>query len=100
MRKTLQKRQIQIFALSLLLSFCLAYGQCEDWGNIYFLVPNLSLENCDQKDLVLDPPDQTKAIFSDSFENSIHSGIHLFNDFRSAPFQAFSFEEKIVVLRC
>jgi hypothetical protein len=100
LRKTLQKRQVQILALSLLLSFCLAYGQGDDWGNICFLVPNPSLESCDQEDLALDPPDQIKAIFSDSFENSIHSGNRPFNDFHSAPFQAFFFDEKNVVLRC
>jgi hypothetical protein len=100
LRKTFQKRQVQILALSLLLSFCLAYGQCDDWGDIYFLVPNPSLESCDQEDLVLDPPNQIKAISSDSFGNSIPLEGRPFNDFHSAPFQAFFSLEKNFVLRC
>jgi hypothetical protein len=101
LRKKLQKFRIQIFVLSILLSFFLAYGLCDGFGNIYFLSTNPILENFDQDDLSLDPPDQLKAITSDSFSSGKSSllGIYSFKDFLSFPLQAFFVEQKDI-LRC
>ncbi len=92
-----------IFALSILMSFCLAYPQNDSLGEIRFLSPNLTLvsfEAADQEDLATDAPAQSKGIVSASFVNLSHLRIHSFKD--SFPFssQPFFFDHKTSILRC
>ena len=92
-----------IFALSILMSFCLAYPQNDSLGEIRFVSPNLtvvSFEAADQEDLVTDAPDQSKGIVSGSFVNLSHLRIHSFKDSIPFSFQAFSMEHKLSILRC
>lgn len=92
-----------IFALSILMSFCLAYPQYDSLGEIRFLSPHRiwkSLEIADREDLVMDPLAQTKGIVSAPSVNLSHMAIHFFKDSFRFPFQAFSFEQNISILRC
>jgi hypothetical protein len=102
-RKELKRFPELIFALSILMFFCLAYLGYEGLGEIHFLSHNLTLknfENVEQEDLVMDPPDQLKGIVSASFANLSHLGIHPCEDSFLLPFQPFSFEQKTSILRC
>jgi hypothetical protein len=102
-RKKLKAFRVLIFALSILMSFCIAYPQYDSLGEIHFLSPNITLGNfeiADQEDLVMDPPDQSKGMVSASYVNLSHLGIHPFKDFFPFPFQVFSFEPKLAILRC
>ena len=103
MRKKLKRFRVLIFALSILMSFSLAYPQYDSLGEIRFLSPNLilkSFEIADQEDLVMDPLGQSKGIVSVSSVNLGHLGIHFFKDSFRFPFQAFSFEQNVSILRC
>jgi hypothetical protein len=103
MRKRFKGYRILIFALFIVMSFCLAYLQYDNAGEIHFLSSNRTLgnlESADQEDVVIDPPDQSKGIVSASHVNLSHLGIHCFKDFFPFPFQAFSIEQKTSILRC
>jgi hypothetical protein len=103
MRKKLERFRVLILALSVLMSFCLAYAQYDSLGEIRFLSPSLilkSLEIVDQEDLVMDPLAQSKGIVSTSFAILSHLGIYPFKDSFPFPFQPFPFEQKISILRC
>jgi hypothetical protein len=81
----------------------LAYPQYNSLDEIRFLSPNLTLvsfEGADQEDVVIDPSAQSKGIVLASFVNLSHLRIHSFKDFFLVPFQAFSIEQKISILRC
>ena len=102
-RKKFKGFRVLIFALFIVMSFCLDYLQYDSGGEIHFLSSNLTLRNlelADQEDLVMDPPAPTKGIVSGSFVNLSHLGIHSFKDFFPFPFQAFSIEQTISILRC
>jgi hypothetical protein len=102
-RKKLKRFRVLIFALSILMSFCLAYPQYDSLGEIRFLSPDRilkSLEIADQEDLVMDPLAQTTGIVSSPAVNLSHLGIHFFKDSFRFPSQIFSFEQNISVLRC
>jgi len=95
--------RILIFALLTLTSFFPAYFLQDGTVSIYFLFPNLILENSEdggQEDLVLDPPDSSKGILPVSLENSLHPGIHSFKAIFSFLFHAPVFGQKVAVLRC
>jgi hypothetical protein len=103
MRKRFKGFRVLIFALSILMSFCLAYPQNDSLGEIRFLSPNLTLvsfEAADQEDLATDAPAQSKGIVSASFVNLSHLGIHPFQDSFSFPSHPFSLEQKPSILRC
>jgi len=71
--------------------------------SIYFLFPNLILENSEgggEEDLVLDPPDSSKGILPASLGNSLHPGIHSFKTIFSFLFHAPVLGQKIAILRC
>jgi len=102
-RKKLKGFRLLIFALFIVMSFCLVYLQYDSAGELHFLSSNRALgnlETADQEDVVIDPPDQSKGIVSASFVNLSYLRIHSFKDFFPFPFQAFSIEEKISILRC
>jgi len=102
-RKKLKRFRVLIFALSILLSFCVAYPQYDSLGEIRFLSPNLTLvsfETADQEDLVTDPPAPSKAIVSASHVDLSHLGIHSFRNFIPFPFPPFFFQQKTFILRC
>ena len=103
MRKKFKGFRVLIFALFIVMSFCLAYLQYDSAGEIHFLSSNRTLgnlETADQEDVVIDPPDQSKGIVLASFVNLSHLRIHSFKDFFPFPFQAFSIEQNISILRC
>ena len=103
MRKKLKRFRILIFALSILMSFCLAYPQYDSLGEIRFLSPNQiwkNLEVADREDFVMDPLAHSKGIVSASSVNLGHLGILFYKDSFSLPFQAFFFEPIISILRC
>jgi hypothetical protein len=103
MRKKLKRFSLLIFALSVLMLFCLAYPQYNSLGEIRFLSSNLtfaSFETADQKDLVMDPPVQSKSILSASLVNQCRPGIHPFKDSFPFSYQPFFFEQKTFILRC
>ncbi len=102
MRKKFDKFRIQVFILLVLLPFgCFVYGASDVRGNIYLPSTSLILENFDKDDSFLDPPDQLKAVPSDSFFSGKSSpfGIFSYKDFIAFPFQVFLFEQK-EILRC
>ncbi len=102
-RKKLKKFRALIFALSILMSFCLAYPQNDSLGKIRFLSSNLTLvgfEAADQEDLVIDPPAPSKAIVSASHVDLSHLGIHSFKNFIPFPFLPFFFQQETFILRC
>ena len=102
-RKKLKRFRVLIFALSILVSFCLAYPPNDSLGEIRFLSPNRTLGNldiADQEDLVIDPPVSSKGIVSASFVNLSHLGIYPARDSVPFPFQPFFTEQKIPILRC
>ena len=85
------------------MSFCLAYPQNGSWGEIRFLSPKLASENleaADQEDQVIGFPLSVRGIVSYSLANIGHQGIHPAKDAASFPFQPFSSEQKISILRC
>jgi len=101
-RRKLKKFRLLIFALSALMSFCLAYPQNDNLGEIRFLSTKLTLgsfETADEEDLAMDLPTQSKEIVT-SFVNLSHFRIHFFKDLFSFPFQIFISEQKISTLRC
>jgi hypothetical protein len=103
MRRKLKRFRVLIFALSILMSFCLACPQNDSLGEIRFLSPNLTLvsfEAADQEDLVTDAPAQSKGIVSAFHVNLSHLGVHSSQDSYPFSFQPFFFEQKISVLRC
>jgi hypothetical protein len=102
-KKKLKRFRGLIFALSVLISFCLVYPQNDVWAGIRFLSPNLTLRNFaagEQEDLALDPPDQSKGIVPASSLNLSHLRIHPFQDSFPLFSQPFSCEQKLSVLRC
>jgi len=103
MEKKFKSFRLLIFALSVLMSFCLVYPQNDSWGEIRFLSPNLALgsfETADQEDLVLDPPDQSKGTVSASFVSLSHLGIHSLQNFFPFSSQPFFPDHKPSILRC
>ena len=103
MRKKLKTFRVLIWGLSILISFCLAYPQYDNAGEIRFLSRHLifkSLEIADQEDLGVDLLGPAKGIVLTSFPNPGHLGIHPFKDSFSFPFHSFSIEQKISILRC
>ena len=102
-KKNPKRFRILIFALLTLTSFCPAYFLPDGMGSIYFLSPNLILENSGdggQEDLVLDPPDPSKGMLPASHGNSLHPGIHSFKAIFSFLFHAPVFGQKTAILRC
>jgi hypothetical protein len=102
-RRKLKRFRVLIFALSILMSFCLDYSWYEDWSQIPFVSSDLTLENfeiTDQENLVADSVVPSKEIVSASFLNLRPLRIHPFKDSFPFPFQPFSVEHKISVLRC
>jgi hypothetical protein len=72
-------------------------------GGIYFLSPNLILENSEgggREDLVLDPPDPSKGMLSASLGNTLHPQIHSFKAIFSFLFRDLIFGPKTAILRC
>ena len=103
MRKGLKRYRVLILALSVLMSFCLAYPQNDNLGEIRFLSSKLILggfEPADREDPVVDSPDQSKGIVAASCVNLGLHGIQSFEDSYLFPFQPFSFEKKLSILRC
>lgn len=103
MKRKLKRFRVLIFALSILMSFCLAYPQYDGWGQIHFLSPGLSLENseiADQEDLATDSPAPSKEIVPASFINLGHPGIHSIQDLFRSSFRPSFFEQKFTILRC
>ena len=103
MRKRFKRFRVLIFALFIVMSFFRTYPQNDSLGEIRFLSSKLTVENfepVDQEDLVMDPPAQSKGIVSVFFVNLSHLGIHPFKDLFPFPFQPFSFEQKVSILRC
>ena len=103
MRIEFEKFRVLIFALSILMSFWLAYHQYDNLGEIHFFPFNLTLKNfsnVDQEDFVMDPPDQSRGIVSASLVNLSHLGNYPFQDSFAFPLQSFSFEQKSSILRC
>jgi hypothetical protein len=75
MRKKFKGFRVLIFALFIVMSFCLAYLQYDSAGEIHFLSSNRTLgnlETADQEDLVIDPPAPSKGILLASFLNLSH----------------------------
>jgi len=102
MRKKIKRFRVLIFALSVLMFFCLAYLPNDGFGEIRFLSPNLALgifETADQVELVVDPPAQSKGIVSASSLNLSYLGIHPVQNSFSFPSQPFYFEQNISTLR-
>jgi hypothetical protein len=102
-RRKLKGFRVIIFALFIVMSFCLAYLQYDSGGEIHFLSSNQTLRNleiADQEDLVMDPPTPSKGIVSGSFVNLSHLGIHPPKDSLPFPFQPFLAEQNIPILRC
>ncbi len=103
-RRKARKFRLQIFGLSILLVFCLAYLQYDRLAEIRLLSPNLTLENFsedpEEEDLVMNPPDPLKEIISASLLNVSDLKTHSFKDSLRFPQQSFPFEHKISILRC
>ena len=104
MRRKLKGIRIPIFALFILVPFCLAYSQYDGLAKIHFLSP-ITFENYDyldedEEDFVTDRPAQLEEIVLASFVNLSRLRIHSFQDFFPFPFQGFSFEQKNSILRC
>jgi hypothetical protein len=96
-RRKLERFRVLIFALSMLMSFYLAYSQYDRLGEIRFLSPNLapvSFEATDQEDLAIESPADPNGIPSASFVNPGHSGIHPFKGSFRFSFHPFPFEKK------
>jgi len=102
-RKKLKRFRVLIFALSVLMSFCLVYPQNDDLGEIRFLSSNLTLgrfEPADQEDLVVDSPDQSKGIVSAAFINLTLLRIYSFKHSLPFFFQPVSLKQNYFILRC
>ncbi len=102
-RRKLKRFPALIFALSILMSFDLAYCQYDRLGEIRFLCPNLapvSFEAADQEDLAIASPADPNGIPSASFVNPGYSGIHPFKGSSRFSFHPFPFEKKLPLLRC
>ena len=103
MRRRFEKFRVLIFALSILMTFCLAYSQNDRLGEIRILSPHLTLGSVGpaaQEGPVSDPPDQSKGTASASRLDLNDLGSPAFLDsalFSSPP---FSFEQNISILRC
>jgi hypothetical protein len=102
-KRNYQRFRIQIFVLLVLTSICPAYFQQDGIGNVYFLAPNMILENSENgstEDLFLTPPDQSKGMFSAPLGNIIHLGVYPFKSVFPYLFQAPVFGPKAAILRC
>ena len=103
MRGKLKRFRVLIFALSILLSFSLAYLPSDSLTEIYFLPLDLNLENIDngdQEDLVVDPAARSEGIVSAALADLIPPGIHPFENSFRWPFPQFFSEQEISILRC
>jgi hypothetical protein len=102
-KRKLKRFRVLIFALSILVSFCLAYSKYDRLGEIRFVPPNptlVSFEAADQEDVVIDSPAPLKGIVSASHANLSHLGIHSFKNFIPSPFRPFFSQQKTFILRC
>ena len=103
MRKNLEKFRAQILILSILMSFCLPYLPYDGLSEIHFLSPHVIFENfgnVDQEDLGLGPPNQSKGIISASSAALNYLRFHSIRDSFLSPFQSFSLDRRISILRC
>lgn len=103
MRRKLKGIRVLIFALSVLISFCLTYPPGDSLGEIHFLSRHITLGNfeiADQEDLGTDPPAQSKEIISAFFSSLSHMGILPFRDSFPSAFHPFCLEQKVSILRC
>jgi hypothetical protein len=104
-RKKLKRFRIPIFALFILIPFCLAYSQYDSLAKIRFLFP-ITFETFDdegdgdEEDLAIDPPVQIEKIILASSVNLSHLRFYSFKHFCPFSFQPFFFEKKIPLLRC
>jgi len=98
-----QRFRILIFVLLMLTSFCPPYSQRDGMGNVPSDSPNMILENSENgnpEDLILDPPDQSKGMFSALLGNLIHLEVYPFKSVISHFFHAPVFGPKTSILRC
>jgi hypothetical protein len=98
-----QRFRILVFVLLILTSISPAYFQRDGIGNVFFLSPNMILENSEDgspEDLILDPPAQSKGIFSAPLGNIVLLGLYPFKSIFSYLFQGPVFEPKAAILRC
>ena len=103
MRKNLKKFRVQILILSILMSFYLPYLPYDSLSEIHFLSPHVIFENfgnADQEDLGLGPPNQSKGIISASSAPLNYLRFHSIRDSFLFPFQSFSLNRRISILRC
>jgi len=98
-----QRFRILTFVLLILTSFCPAYFQRDGMGNVSSVSPNMILENSENgspEDLILDPPDQSKGMFSALLGNLIHLEVYPSKSIISYLFHAPVFGPKTSILRC
>jgi len=92
-----------ILALSALMSFCLAYPQNDNLGEMRFLSSKLILggfEPADREDPVLDSPDQSKGIVAASIINLTLLRIYSFKHFLPFFVQPIALKQNFCILRC
>jgi hypothetical protein len=98
-----QRFRILIFVLLMLTSFCPPYSQRDGMGSVSSDLPNMILENSENgspKDLILDPPDQSKGMLSALIGNLIHLEVYPLKSVISHFFHAPVFGPKTSILRC
>ncbi len=103
MQRGYQRFRILVFVLLILMCFCPVYFQGNGMGDASSIWSNMILgnsENESRDDLILDPPNPSKGIFSALLGNLILLEVYPFKNIFSPLFHAPDFAPKTAILRC
>jgi len=101
MKRRFERIQILlVIAISLLILAHPAYLRCARLSQTKFVSADLSFENSDQEERLLDSEKELKVFGSSAFLIIFRMGTRLFEKSSHLFFQTLPLHERIVVLRC
>jgi len=89
-----------VILITLSISLLLAYHDYDDLAEADFPSRNISFGNPDQENLLIDQQIEFKVFISSAFSLMIHEVIDFSKHLPRLAFEAPSFDQKILILRC